>query len=342
MMITNNKCLISLDELSHATREQGEYSRLELRNLVGSIKNQMQLSFTRREFATVEPQKQQGLSISGFQPKLSLSIVDRKFAVVGSHGEYILKPSPEQFPNLAENEHATMMVMKNLGFDVPPFGLTRFAKDENGDQPLAFIIKRFDRDKQGNSIHQEQLDAAMGVPDKYGKIGHDDEGYVSYEQIGRFLTKNIDSSLKMKQEFFKRVLWANILGNNDLHLRNFGILIPEKSANKLSPVYDYVSVAPYGGYLSPEDCLALPLLVSEEGNNKTTNGFRDYSTYTGGDFRDLGESLGLRQPMIGKIFDDTIKSKDLVIDTYNRSFMERSDVAKVIDWIESRYYYLTR
>jgi len=37
------------------------------------------------------------------------------FAVIDAQGSYILKPSPEDFPHLAENEHATMHLMARLG-----------------------------------------------------------------------------------------------------------------------------------------------------------------------------------------------------------------------------------
>jgi len=51
------------------------------------------------------PKEQQGMSISGYQPKLQMVMEDGAFAVVESKGNYILKPSPVDFPQLAENEH---------------------------------------------------------------------------------------------------------------------------------------------------------------------------------------------------------------------------------------------
>ena len=38
------------------------------------------------------------MSISGFQPKLQLIIKDGHFDSVNQQGNYILKPSPEEYP----------------------------------------------------------------------------------------------------------------------------------------------------------------------------------------------------------------------------------------------------
>ena len=150
------------------------YSTEGLHYLTGNKHFNPELPFSRQEFITVKPKKQQGMSISGFQPKLQLIIEEDHFDSVNQQGNYILKPSPEEYPFLAENEHATMCVMKELGFEVPENGLVFFADAENQPE-FAFVIKRFDRDEQQKAIHQEQLDGAMNIRDKYGKIGADNE-----------------------------------------------------------------------------------------------------------------------------------------------------------------------
>ncbi|MEI8634403.1 HipA domain-containing protein [Vibrio sp. PP-XX7] len=182
-MYPSNRSLISLSLLDKSNREQEEYKKGEIKDVLGSNKYQMRLPFTRTEFVTELPKKQKGMSISGYQPKLSLAINEKnELGIVHDKSLFILKPSPVAFPYLAENEHATMLVMKMLGFDIPPFGLVRF-RDDEPDSERAFIIRRYDRLKAGEeAIHQEQLDAAMNVHEKYGKIKDDAEGYVSYER----------------------------------------------------------------------------------------------------------------------------------------------------------------
>ncbi len=221
-----NNCRVTLIPLEDKKEYQPGFSLQGIKYLSGSANVQLQLPFTRREFVTVQPKKQRGMSISGYQPKLSLRIVNDQFTVVDTFGTYILKPSPEEYPNLAENEHAIMSVMKKLGFDVPPFGLVPFQQATDSDNlEYAFLIKRFDRNKEDQSkVHQEQLDGAMGIEEKYGKVNGVQT--ISYERVCQFLIENIDSNLQFKRELFKRIMYSYLLGNNDLHLRNFSIIMP--------------------------------------------------------------------------------------------------------------------
>lgn len=113
---------------------------------------------------------------------------------------YILKPSPEAYPYLAENEHATMKVMASVGLPIPPFALISFKLEEGKENELVFIIKRYDRAENDLKIHQEQLDGGMGIEDKYGNI--DGVQTISYERVAKFLIKNIDKSLAFKKHVF--------------------------------------------------------------------------------------------------------------------------------------------
>ena len=342
-MYPSNRSLISLDELNEHNREQVEYKKGEIKTLLGSNRFQIQLPFSRAEFVTELPKKQKGMSISGYQPKLSLAINDEnQLGVVEDKALFILKPSPEEFPHLAENEHATMLVMKLLGFDTPPFGLVRF-NEPDGDGELAFMIKRYDRLNAGEeAIHQEQLDAAMGVREKYGKTQGDAEGYVSYEQACKFLIHQVDGSLNFKKELFNRIIVAYFLGNNDLHLRNIGLLLPEQEATRLAPIYDYVSIAPYPGYIANENPLALPLLASEEGDNFNTSGYQSHSTYTGYDFLTFAQNIGLNPKLATKMIKDLCAKQEAILDIYRNSFMLPEHVEKVAEWILSRINYLSQ
>ena len=268
--------------------------------------------------------------------KLSLVISSaHQFEVVQNRAEYLLKPSPEEFKFLAENEHASMLVMQKLGFSVPPFGLTRFQADEHGEEELAFIIKRFDREEDGTSLHQEQMDAAMGISEKYGKIQGDGESYISYERIGQFLRDNVDTSLAQKQDFYKRVIVSYLIGNNDLHLRNFGLLYPGTKRCELAPVYDYVSVAPYPEFLSGE--LALPLLIREEGGKETGYGHdTGFGQYIGYDFIQFGLGIGLSHRAAVKYLNDILKKAHEIKAVYLGSLLPETMTTPIIGCISQR------
>ncbi|HHF2118272.1 TPA: type II toxin-antitoxin system HipA family toxin, partial [Haemophilus influenzae] len=320
-----NFCRILLKPLKKNEVHSG-YSTKGLHYLTGNKNFNPELPFSRQEFITVKPQKQQGMSISGFQPKLQLIIKDEHFDSVNQQGNYILKPSPEEYPFLAENEHATMHIMKELGFDVPENGLVSFAGEQNHKE-FAFVIKRFDRDEQQKPMHQEQLDGAMNIRDKYGKIGADNEQYVSYEQIAKFILQHTENHLAQQREIFRRIIYAYLLGNNDLHLRNFSFIYPKNSHPKLAPIYDFVSVSPYPEIFN-STLLALPLLAREEGNATLAKGFNtQYGEYIGDDFVEFGENIGLnKNVIIQKLIPEITQEKEKVEQIYSQSFMPQPHI----------------
>lgn len=89
--------------------------------------------------------------------KAQLAIRENQLKLVDSDGLFIMKPSPEEYPHVAENEHATLLLMGKAGFNVPPCGLVRL-----NDGHLVFVIRRYDRNPDGQRIHQE--DAMQAWP----------------------------------------------------------------------------------------------------------------------------------------------------------------------------------
>ncbi|KFZ37095.1 hypothetical protein HR45_12735 [Shewanella mangrovi] len=315
-----SNCRITLKTLKTLAEQETGFSKAGMKELAGSSRISHKLPFTASEFVQQKPAMQKGMSISGAQPKLQLKLDIEAgcFDIIDSQGDFILKPSPQEYPYLAENEHCIMSVMKSLKFDVPPFGMLKFAAEVGKDPEYAFVIKRFDRDEAGNKIHQEQLDGAMNVAEKYGKIQNGKQ-MVSYEQVGCFLKEHhILKTLADLRDFFSRVVYAYLLGNNDLHLRNFGIIAPRRFA----PVYDFVSVSPYpetyaSGYL------ALPLLKIEEGDQHLAPGYDSvYGEYLGIDFLLFAKGIGLGEKFALSIIQkDLPKQTEKVLSVINDSHM---------------------
>ncbi|MBG2876761.1 HipA domain-containing protein [Proteus alimentorum] len=294
----------------------------------------LNLPFTRIQFIQELPERQKGMSISGYQPKLSLYVKDNILQVVNNNGIYILKPSPEEYPYLAENEHATMMVMQRLKFSIPPFGLFRFKQEDGKPEEFAFVIKRYDRiGSDAVRLHQEQLDGAMEINDKYGFV--DGKKNVSYETAAKYLITNIDSSLKSKRDIFQRIVFAYVLGNNDYHLRNMGIILPNDAPPSLAPIYDFVSVVPYPSAFT--EYLALPLLALEENNVGISPGLNStYGEYIGLDFILLAENIGISLKLAHKLIHNIINSHQLIIDTYNESHMPEEHRKLVLAYVARR------
>ncbi|MBF7957784.1 type II toxin-antitoxin system HipA family toxin [Rahnella victoriana] len=335
--MNSEHCLINLKRLKGAEIDTG-YSKQGIRDLLQNAQATPDLPFTRSQFIQEQPQRQKGMSISGYQPKLSLALEDKVLRVVSNGGTYILKPSPEEYPHLAENEHATMTVMARLKFVVPPFGLVRFRRDEDRQEELALVISRYDRGQNGQKrFHQEQLDGAMGIADKYGTI--DDKKAVSYQRAARFLLETLGDSLTNKRDIFLRIVYAYVLGNNDFHLRNFGILLPLNAPPTLAPVYDFISVVPYPAAFG--EYLALPLLECEENVEEIAPGLDSpYGEYTGADFIALAEGIGIQNRLARKWLSDVIKSHPLIIDTYSESHMPAEQWQQVLKYVARRMHLL--
>ena len=301
-----NNCRITLKTLSKKTKFEG-FSDAGVRHLFGSLKVSPMVNFDRQDLESYPTSHTGKMSISGFQPKMSATVIDNELALVKENGTYIIKPSPAQFPSLAENEHAIMTMARMCKFSVPPFGLIQL---NNGE--LAFIIQRYDREG-GTKLHQEQLDSAMGVNDKFGNVNGLQT--ISYSRAGAFIAENL-KALNHYADFYRRVIFSYVVGNNDHHLRNFSLLyLNTGTIPTLSPVYDVVSVQPYGEYFNGS-YMALPLLTSEEneGELDIETGFdRKYGQYDRQDFIKLGEEIGLKRQVAVKLLDDLLKLTEKAI-----------------------------
>ena len=141
-------CKISLKKLTGKQNRPG-YHNNELKKLFGSTRVNPCLPFSRSELFQSSRENVQGMSISGVQQKLSLKENEKhELIATAEGGEYILKPSPEAWPNAAENEHAAMEVSRLMGIDTARCGLVSFDGGE-----LAYITRRFDRQGDGNKLH---------------------------------------------------------------------------------------------------------------------------------------------------------------------------------------------
>ncbi|MBI4212485.1 MAG: HipA domain-containing protein [Deltaproteobacteria bacterium] len=168
------------------------------------------------------------MSISGVQPKLSVVVNkdEKRFSVVPTGGTHILKPTPEAFPFLSENENLCMNLSREMGIETPPHGLVKMADDR-----LAYVIRRFDRDTVGNKIPVEDFAQLLGKTDKY-------DG--SVEQIGKFLKRHSCVPFIDTQKLFVRILFFFLMGNGDAHLKNFAF-VWRPAGYRLADGYDIVS-----------------------------------------------------------------------------------------------------
>lgn len=186
-----------------------------------------------------------GLTVPGVQKKLSLHLHSEsgqpRLTLVNYPTGYILKPQVNEFEALPEAEQLVMCMADVSGISTVPHALVRSGND------LAYITKRVDRIIHGTDVKKLamedfcQLDLRLTV-DKY-------KG--SYERCSKVIkTYSSQEGLDMA-ELFMRLVFSFVVGNSDMHLKNFSLIETAEGSSIyiLSPAYDLLPV----NVIMPED-----------------------------------------------------------------------------------------
>lgn len=202
-------------------------------------------------------------TISGVMAKVSLGWDRKTLRVANEIGRYVLKPQSREFPELPENEHVTMLIARHARIETPEFGLVTL-KDER----LAYIVRRFDRTRDGRRLPQEDFcQLAEKLPaEKYAG---------SAELLARLVQRySAERGIDLAR-LYRQVLVAWWTGNGDMHLKNVLMLTREPASPRLSPAYDLVNTE----IVIPGDVLALP--VSGKRSNLKRGDWLTFGTYCG-------------------------------------------------------------
>ncbi|MGV1682335.1 type II toxin-antitoxin system HipA family toxin [Sphingopyxis sp. NJF-3] len=162
--------------------------------------------------------------------------------VTGTGGDWIIKLPSARFPSVPENEYAAMLLARRIGIHVPDVDLV--AIDSIAGLPegihrygaTAFAIRRFDRSPDG-PVHIEDFAQVFGVyaDDKYENA--------SYRSILSVLA--IESDEESAVQFIRRLTYSVLIGNGDMHLKNWSLIYPDRRRPILAPAYDLLSTLPY-------------------------------------------------------------------------------------------------
>ena len=190
-------------------------------------------------------------TVTGVQAKLSMDLEHdaqghvQRLTIVGVMGRYILKPQTEQFERLPEMEDLTMHLAEIARIPTVPHALIRF---EDGE--LNYITRRIDRTDDGCKLPMEDM---CQLADRLTEQKY--QG--SYEMIAKLIERYSSAAKLDVVNFWEQVLFSWIVGNADMHLKNFSLISDKPGKYVLTPTYDQVSTA----IVMPEDTeeLALPL-----------------------------------------------------------------------------------
>jgi serine/threonine-protein kinase HipA len=221
-----SRCLITYDPIPEGT----DYSARGLRLLHSRLSHLDPLPFTNEELIQEAVNRSSKMSVQGIQPKLSavLRVKEGRFELVDQGGRFILKPPNAGYPELPENEDVTMKLAKAAGLEVPDHGLVR-AKDEK----LVYWIRRFDRAGQKGKLAVEDF-AQLSGKDRETKYKS------SVEQVIDVIEKYCTFPLVEKKVFFERFLFNYLVGNEDMHLKNYAV-ITDESVVRLAPCFDFLN-----------------------------------------------------------------------------------------------------
>jgi serine/threonine-protein kinase HipA len=238
-----------------------KYSEKGLRMIAPKLTYLNDLPYTAVELRQEAANRAKKLSIQGVQPKLSaaISIVDQEFKIVDQFGTYIIKPQNDLFPQLPENEDVTMRMAKVFGLEVPFHGML-YGKDGS----LSYFIKRFDRYGKGSKLATEDFAQLTGNT-------RDTKYRFTMEKLIPVLDEYCSFPAIEKADFFKRILFCYVTGNEDMHLKNFS-LITKNGKTTLTPVYDFLNSTI--AIKNPEEEIALTL-KGKKSNLKAAD-FIDY------------------------------------------------------------------
>lgn len=187
--------------------------------------------------------------------RFSLAGVQLKFSAVGrtrggltipasgKGGDWIVKLPSVRFRGVAANEFSMMSLARSMGLDIPDVELVPLDQIEGLPEGIgkieedAFAIRRFDRTRDGGRIHIEDFAQVFGVyPDNKYEKG-------SYRHIAKVLW--LETGEAGVREFIKRLVFNTLIGNADMHLKNWSLMYPDGRTPQLSPGYDFLSTTIY-------------------------------------------------------------------------------------------------
>ena len=189
----------------------------------------------------------------------------------GMGGSWIVKLPSGRFPAVPENEYTMMGLARAVGIEVPRTELIdiRDIRDlpaDVGTMPgKALAVQRFDRAAHGETIHMEDFAQVFGLypEDKYHHRSYANIAAVLWAETGEAGT----------YEFFRRLVFSVLIGNADMHLKNWSLLYPDRRSPVLSPGYDFAATLPY----IPNDNLALTFGGSRSLHEITTDQVRRFA-----------------------------------------------------------------
>lgn len=189
-----------------------------------------------------EPGRGIRLSLAGAQPKLPIILSPDGMALPmtpGAPTTHIIKPEPEAFPGLVDNEAFCLELADAVGFEV-----AAVSKDHTVSGRPYLLVERFDRDRSANPalrLHQEDFCQALG---RASDRKYEADGGPSVRECFDLVRRATISPARDIVALWRMLVFNYLIGNCDAHGKNFSLLTTAKGPS-LAPFYDLVSTTVY-------------------------------------------------------------------------------------------------
>lgn len=216
---------------------------------------------------------EKGYTVPGVQKKLSLNLQyepELRLTVVDYPTGYILKPQTGEYEQLPQMEHLTMKMAEAAGINTVPHALIK----NNGE--YAYITRRVDR------VSKDDGTQGMLAMEDFCQLSERltaDKYKGSYEKCTKIVNRFSTRSGLDLTELYMRIVFSFIVGNSDMHLKNFSLVetSPGRREYCLSPAYDLLPV----NIVLPEDNEQTALTLGGRKSNLKRRDFMKFAEVCG-------------------------------------------------------------
>lgn len=242
----------------------------------------------------------EGMTVPGVQKKISLHLskeADARLTLVDYPAGYIMKPQTEEYASLPEFEWLAMKIAEYVGLRVVPFAL--YATDDG----MVYLTKRIDRADEGRGVCRYAMEDFCQLSERLAE----DKYKGSYESCVRAVGKYSENPGLDKSEIFLRLVVSFMIGNSDLHLKNFSLIEREPGGREfeLSKAYDILPV----NVVEPRDLDEMALSLNGKKRGLEREDFLEFAEYC-----EIGAEAGVK--MIDRICEAEGEVLGLVRDAF--------------------------
>lgn len=256
-----------------------------------------------------------GLTVPGVQKKISLNLSSSsttpKLTLVNYPTGYILKPQVKEFEHLPESEQLIMSMADISGISTVPHALVKSEND------FLYITKRIDRTFSKDGVWKIAMEDFCQLDNRITA----DKYKGSYERCAKIINKYSSQPGLDLSELFIRLLFCYIVGNSDMHLKNFSLIENKSGLYQLSPAYDLLPV----NVIMSEDQEEMALVFN---GKKTTIRKKDFIAFA--------ETCEISQKSAERMIAKIVSLKPKYIKMCNESLLSDSQKENLVKLIEER------